>query len=135
MGEHYIMDARGEPVSVDLMTWARWYEHADRTIARDEVDDCEVSTVFLGLDHSFGGGPPVLWETMIFQPGRHAGRLPLPRFGENPESPEAWETYNASLGPRDGEQWRWRSRAEALAGHASVVFELRGGMRPTRQFD
>lgn len=27
-----------------------------------------VSTVFLGLDHSFNGGPPVLWETMVFGP-------------------------------------------------------------------
>ena len=25
-----------------------------------------VSTVFLGLDHSFGGGTPILFETMIF---------------------------------------------------------------------
>lgn len=25
-----------------------------------------VSTVFLGLDHGSGGGPPVLWETMTF---------------------------------------------------------------------
>ena len=28
-----------------------------------------VSTVFLGLDHSFGGGPPLLFETMIFDGG------------------------------------------------------------------
>jgi hypothetical protein len=25
-----------------------------------------VSTVFLGLDHSFGEGPPLLFETMVF---------------------------------------------------------------------
>lgn len=25
-----------------------------------------VSTVFLGLDHSWGGGPPLLWESMVF---------------------------------------------------------------------
>ena len=25
-----------------------------------------VSTFFLGLDHAFGGGPPLLFETMIF---------------------------------------------------------------------
>lgn len=31
-----------------------------------ERDGVRVSTVFLGLDHSFGAGPPVLWETMIF---------------------------------------------------------------------
>jgi hypothetical protein len=25
----------------------------------------EISTVFLGIDHSFGGDEPLLWETMI----------------------------------------------------------------------
>lgn len=25
-----------------------------------------VSTVFLGIDHQFGDGPPLIWETMIF---------------------------------------------------------------------
>ncbi len=26
----------------------------------------KVSTVFLGLDHNFGDGPPILWETLVF---------------------------------------------------------------------
>jgi hypothetical protein len=34
-----------------------------RTYLSDEV---YVSTVFLGLDHSFGGGTPVLFESMAF---------------------------------------------------------------------
>jgi hypothetical protein len=25
-----------------------------------------VSTVFLGIDHNFGNGPPLLFETMVF---------------------------------------------------------------------
>jgi hypothetical protein len=29
-------------------------------------DGVEVSTVFLGLDHAWGKGPPMLFETMIF---------------------------------------------------------------------
>jgi hypothetical protein len=33
-----------------------------------------VSTVYLGLDHSFGDGPPLLWETMIFPGGDLCGR-------------------------------------------------------------
>ncbi|MDR3083419.1 MAG: hypothetical protein LBV60_21295 [Streptomyces sp.] len=28
-----------------------------------------VSTVWLGLDHSFGAGPPVIFETMVFRHG------------------------------------------------------------------
>ena len=40
-------------------------------VARDEIGDTVVSTVFLGLDHRhFGDGPPVLFETMIFG-GQH----------------------------------------------------------------
>jgi hypothetical protein len=42
----------------------------DAVIARDEVaglwSTTTVSTVFLGLDHSWDDGPPLLFETMIF---------------------------------------------------------------------
>lgn len=31
-----------------------------------EVEYCNLSTVFLGIDHSFSGGTPVLFESMIF---------------------------------------------------------------------
>lgn len=33
---------------------------------RSRVPGGEVSTVWLGIDHSFGSGPPLYWETMIF---------------------------------------------------------------------
>jgi len=57
-----------EPIQVeDLLEWANWFEEADRQVAHDKVNGHTVSTVFLGLDHGFGqGGPPVLFETMIF---------------------------------------------------------------------
>ena len=31
-----------------------------------------ISTVFLGLDHSWGYGPPMLFETMVFRGGESA---------------------------------------------------------------
>ncbi len=66
MSEHYILDGK-EPKNADLMEWARWFETADRHVAKTAVsDEINVSTVFLGLDHSFGDGPPLLFETMIF---------------------------------------------------------------------
>jgi hypothetical protein len=34
-------------------------------VGKDSLDDCEVSTVYLGIDHSFRG-EHVLWETMVF---------------------------------------------------------------------
>lgn len=54
-----------------------------------------VSTVFLGLDHNFGsGGPPILWETMIF----------------NVETEDGYQF-----------QERYSTREEAIAGHAAAV--------------
>ncbi len=49
------------------MTWARWYENGNnRIVAKTQLGHRLVSTVFLALDHAFGGGPPILWETMVF---------------------------------------------------------------------
>jgi len=58
------------PVPVaDLIEWASWFETADRRVARTDVGPLHVSTVFLGIDHSFSNFPdttPILFETMIF---------------------------------------------------------------------
>ena|SRR5882672_8300506 len=51
----------------DLIEWAVWLQTAERRVAFDEITpDVKVSTVFLGLDHRIGQGPPLLFETMIF---------------------------------------------------------------------
>ena len=70
MSMHYILED-GRPVEAELLVWAKWFEEGERTVAKDEIGKVLVSTVFLGLDHSFGSGPPVLWETMIFG-GEHS---------------------------------------------------------------
>jgi len=67
-------------------------------VAKTKVADWEVSTVFLGLDHSFGGPPPVLWETMVF--GIPGGR---------------------------DVQVRYTSAADARDGHAGIVARLTAG--------
>jgi len=69
---HWILDENKKPKQVDLTTWATWFEKGDHRIVKQEtVGDAKVSTVFLGLDHNFGGGgPPILWETMVFG-GKH----------------------------------------------------------------
>lgn len=55
----------------DLVKWAGWIEGVggieQRRVGRDTVGRFLISTVFLGLDHNFGEGPPVLFETMIFE--------------------------------------------------------------------
>lgn len=39
----------------------------DKRVAYDELDNGNsVSTVFLGLNHQYGDGPPLIFETMVF---------------------------------------------------------------------
>ena len=68
MNDHYILDENQNIILVDLVTWAKWYEDADRRVAHTKVPElnANVSTVFLGLNHQWGDGPPLLFETMIF---------------------------------------------------------------------
>ena len=68
--DKYILE-NGKIKVVDLMTWAEWFEKADRHIGNDFIDGVRVSTVFLGIDHNFGEGEPLLFETMIFG-GEHS---------------------------------------------------------------
>jgi hypothetical protein len=54
----------------DIIEWAQWFEGSDRIVAQTDVPpQYFVSTAFLGIDHSFGRGPPLLFETMIFDRG------------------------------------------------------------------
>jgi hypothetical protein len=59
------------PVSVEtrdgLLEWAAWFETADRKVMVTElIDGGRISTFFLGLDHQWGKGPPILFETALF---------------------------------------------------------------------
>jgi len=65
----YILDGRIPVPCEDLLAWAEWFEHSDaeRTVRQEEVGPYWVSTVFLGLDHNYGRGPPRLFETMVFK--------------------------------------------------------------------
>ena len=69
IGDHWILVDR-EPIKSTLMEWGRWLEldpdESGRRIEATEIGDAKVSTVFLGIDHGFGSGPPILFETMIF---------------------------------------------------------------------
>ena len=66
MSDKYILNGHEVVPCSDFMQWAMWFESADRIVAKDTVGDSDISTVFLGLDHSFGEGPPLIFETMVF---------------------------------------------------------------------
>ena len=64
---YYILKGKIPIPENDLIKWGTWFESADRTVAKIQVtDEIDVSTVFLGLDHNWGDGPPILFETMVF---------------------------------------------------------------------
>lgn len=92
LNDLYILDGR-EPVRApDVRTWGEWFHSADRCVAFSELGDVQVSTVFLGIDHSIGLLPgPILFETMV------------------------------SGGPLDDERKWYRTWDEAEKGHAAMV--------------
>jgi hypothetical protein len=69
---YYILEGKKVKPVDEMTEWARWYETADRTVKKTELTDCKVSTVFLAMNHAFGHGDPILFETMIFG-GEHDG--------------------------------------------------------------
>lgn len=78
----------------DTLEWGHWHRTSRDAcrVGSDHVGDAWVSTVFLGIDHNWGAsGDPLLFETMVFL---------------------ADDDY--------GEMDRYRSWAEAAAGHERI---------------
>ena len=63
----YILKNKKPVKCDDLLAWADAFEHSDNQVAFDRIDDIQISTVFLGVDHAHGqSGPPMLFETMVY---------------------------------------------------------------------
>lgn len=67
---NFILDGHEAIEEPDLMKWAKWFESCERRVDDSRIGDVRISTVFLGIDHSFGDGTRLLFETMIFG-GKH----------------------------------------------------------------
>jgi hypothetical protein len=92
-GDHPLCyDRQGKPISV-----AAWsFRHCDsgyRVVAQTRLRGWLVSTVWLGLDHSYGQGPPLIFETMVFLPDGSS-------LGDGDE--EYCERYATEAEARDG---------------------------------
>ena len=72
MTDRYILKD-GIPVpEPDLMKWAEFFEKTEnRIVKQDEIDGVKISTIFLGINHNFGEGIPILYETMVFGGDSH----------------------------------------------------------------
>ena len=53
--------------ATDLIEWAIWFEGTDNHVGYDEVSGFIVSTVFMGINHTWGRGRPHWFETMVFR--------------------------------------------------------------------
>ena len=87
-------DRHGKPMT--LIEWASALE-GERRVDVTEVNGLTVSTVWLGLDHNFGHGPPLIFETMVFERDEE----------------------------RDGYAERYATLAAAEAGHRTIVALVR----------
>lgn len=84
MSEYY--DRQGNPMT--LMEWAALYENADiKSVKRDVLEDGKVvSTIWKGLDHRFGEGAPLIFETMVFPSEEDFGELDGERYSTEDEA-------------------------------------------------
>lgn len=92
---HY--DRQANAVSFGRWAWLIEHKFTDDyyKVKQETVDLYEVSTVWIGLDMSFGLGPPLIFETMTFLAGGSV------------------------------DCWRWPTEAAALAGHQDIVAEIK----------
>jgi len=67
----YILDGKTPAPCEDVIVWGEWMNKNPHHVADEMIGDVRISTVFLGLDHSYWGGH-LLFETMVF-----GGRLDL----------------------------------------------------------
>lgn len=91
MSDKYILEGDTIKPADDLIEWAKWFGSADRRIALDYVREAKVSTVFLGIDYNF--------------------------LGEG--DPILFETM--TFGAQHEHMERYRTKAEALEGHARIL--------------
>lgn len=70
----YVLRGKTPVIEEDLTKWGMFMSNGDlRRVKLDVIGKSTVSTVFLGLDHNFIGGKPLLFETMVF-PGDNCWR-------------------------------------------------------------
>ena len=61
-------DRKGQPIDAKEVYSA---SHSYKRVAYTELPNgLRVSTVWLGLDHNWGEGKPLIFETMVFSPDR-----------------------------------------------------------------
>lgn len=122
-------DKYGRPLS--LQEWAALLEDRDyRRVGYTELPPTALvpeasflSTTWLGLDHAFGPGPPILFETMRFLVATRTSTNPVTgeRFAFHPEV----EFPCPHDETERTEQVRYATEEQARLGHARIVRLIR----------
>lgn len=70
----YVLPEDHQPIPVDMERYLASVRHRIESLATGndpwrvaltKIGDVKISTVFLGLNHQFSDGPPILFETMV----------------------------------------------------------------------
>jgi hypothetical protein len=112
--DRFILNGKVPEACEDSMLWALWYATADRIVEKTDIGSFHVSTVFLGLNHRFGDGAPLVFETMVFRPATAAEK-------------QRSLIKNLSKVEIEGDALQMRRYStwdEAMAGHNEIVQEL-----------
>lgn len=64
----YTLNGHEAVPTEDTAAWGKMMNGRERIVKQEYVNGIFVSTVFLGLDHQYGDGPPLLFETMCRHP-------------------------------------------------------------------
>lgn len=84
MSNYY--DKEGKPI--DLMEWGSLLNNFDyQVIKQEELPNGKwVSTVWLGLDHNFYGGKPLIFETIVFSSKSSYDEVDVKRYSSLKEA-------------------------------------------------
>ena len=79
-------DRQGNPISI--MDWSAKFEDVDyKVITQTDLPDGKlVSTIWLGINHRFGPGAPLIFETMVFSSRDDFGELDMDRYTTEAEA-------------------------------------------------
>jgi hypothetical protein len=120
----FILDGHTPIKCTDTLLWAEWFKVTDRHVAETDVPTLDglvrVSTVFLGVDHAFAGGPPILFESMCFNDGG--------AFENECERYERWEEAergHADMVARIGAYPNMPMPSQATLDEAEPLFDVK----------
>ena len=99
---YYVLDAdKNILATTDLKKWGEWFGSSpDRFLKQEYIKSGDqeyfVSTVFLAVDHSYMGGTPILFETMVLESGKMS-EVYMQRYTEYDEAMRGHEAIMSML--------------------------------------